>query len=98
MSAHILDLMFMAGLTARAEGDRLLVSPAAKVTPVMRGLILANKAAILAQLNAAEAPESGPDGFPLRNANPDAPTTTAPGRRPATLHDPLAGWPAESFT
>jgi len=69
MSAGILDLLFMAGLKARVDGDLLRVSPAAKVTPVMRGLIQANKAAIMAMLRGSEAPEPGPGGFSSRNGN-----------------------------
>lgn len=69
MSAHILGMMFAAGLTARIEGTRLLVSPAGRITPVMRGLIRANKADIMAMLRGSEAPEPGPSGFPSRNGN-----------------------------
>ena len=49
----VLAVLSAAGLTAAADGDRLLVMPADRITPALRETIRANKAVILAALRPA---------------------------------------------
>ena len=91
MGAGILDTLFLAGLTARVEAGRLVVSPADRITPALRQMIQTHKAAILAKLT---------DQEPRRAWIVTTPTcerwsvTCCP---PATLSELLATWPAGSF-
>lgn len=68
----LLDDLHSAGVTVTADGDRLVIRPASKLTDDMRAALRAAKAELLAELGARQAPSAAPlRRFRLVPANAD---------------------------
>lgn len=92
-AAYALSALFHAGLSARIEGDQLLVQPVARLTGALRRLIREHKSELMDALRGEAA--NGPQVFRRWSIrDPSGKTWDVTQTPPATAGEMAATWPA----
>lgn len=91
-TSFALETLFEAGLFARAEGDRLIVQPADRLTEALREIIREHKSGIMESLQ-REAANCPPTFRRWRIQDPDGQTWDVTRCPPATAAEVAQSWP-----